>query len=77
MQLNCHSCSLPVLATVFLSAQDRPTAKAATKPVVRRSDLKPKEKSYFMAKGAIDAGEIADLHLFLSNYQGSLDKLTK
>lgn len=86
MQLNCHTCSVPVLATVFLSAKSGEDLK----PVNRRSsgnsngagsrrpsDLKPREKARFVAKGGISAAEIADFHLFLSNYQGTLTHLTK
>ncbi len=81
MQLNCHDCSLPVLATVLLSGQTTPATKKATvkskKPIVqpRKSDLKPKEKAKFTAKGEISAGEIAEFHLFLSSYSGDLSNL--
>lgn len=80
MQLNCHDCSLPVLATVLLSGQPTATKKSAAKAKkvvapARKSDLKPKEKARFTAKGEISAGEIADFHLFLSSYSGDLSNL--
>ncbi len=83
MQLNCHECSLPVLATVLLSGRTVPMKKAVAKskkatPVTTyKSDLKPREKARFMAKGEISADEIADFHLFLSNYSGDLSNLLK
>lgn len=68
MQLNCHDCSLPVLATIMLSGNDKldikPTAKP--KPYQRKTDLKPREKARFKAKGAISSVEIAEFHLRLS-----------
>lgn len=82
MQLSCHDCSLPVLATVLLSGPARSTtgakkstAKSKSSPVSRKSDLKPREKARFIAKGEITATEIADFHLFLSSYSGDLSNL--
>lgn len=77
MQLNCHTCSVPVLATVFLSAKNGEDLKPATRRTKTPSDLKPREKAQFLAKGSITGSEIADFHLFLSNYQGTLTHLTK
>ena len=77
MQLNCHGCSVPVLATVFLNSQ---VGSSQNKPAKRRrhqTDLKPREKSYFVAKGSIESTEIADFHLFLSSYQGNLTQIRK
>lgn len=57
VQLSCHNCSLPVLATV-------PTnGKSGGK---RRSDLRQSEEAKFAAKGAISAGEIAEFHRYIS-----------
>lgn len=86
MQLHCHACSVPVLATVFLS--DKPeevgidSAKIPKAPLSgrarsRASDLKPREKARFVAKGSIASAEIADFHLFLSSYQGNFNRLSK
>lgn len=81
MQLNCHDCSLPVLATVLLSNPPTTKKNAAkskkTSQPTRKSDLKPREKALFMAKGEISANEIADFHLFLSSYSGDLSNLIK
>jgi hypothetical protein len=54
VQLSCHECSLPVLATV--SSDDN---KVGSKG---RSDLGRGEASKFAGKGAISASEIAEFH---------------
>jgi hypothetical protein len=59
VQLSCHSCSLPVLATVSV------TGKTSAAPK-RRSDLKQSEETKFASKGAISAGEIAEFHQWVS-----------
>ena len=56
VQLSCHNCSLPVLATVSVNG----------KPGRRRSDLKQSEEAKFATKGAISAGEIAEFHRWVS-----------
>lgn len=57
VQLSCHSCSLPVLATVSVNG------KGAGR---RKSDLKQSEEAKFAAKGAISASEIAEFHRWIS-----------
>jgi hypothetical protein len=57
VQLSCHSCSLPVLATVTADK------KAGFK---RKSDLRSSEEAKFAAKGAISASEIAEFHRMIS-----------
>lgn len=77
MQLSCQGCSLPVLATVFLNEGGHLSGVAATpKPRKRRkvtpSDLRSGEKTRFARMAPISSSEIADFHLFLSSYKGSL-----
>ena len=69
VQLSCHHCSLPVLATVSVGEK-----KIGGR---RRSDLVGREKSKFMAKGEITADEIADFHRVLTSHSGSLTKLLR
>ncbi|MBW4061341.1 hypothetical protein HJC99_02095 [Candidatus Saccharibacteria bacterium] len=57
VQLSCHSCSLPVLATV--SVNGKGNAK-------HKTDLKQNEEAKFATKGAISAGEIAEFHRWVS-----------
>jgi hypothetical protein len=57
VQLSCHNCSLPVLATVSVNG------KSGAK---RKSDLRQSEEAKFAAKGAITAGEIAEFHRWMS-----------
>ncbi len=61
VQLSCHSCSMPVLATVSLGPQKR--AK-------RTSDLGRGEGAKFATMGSISADEIAEFHLYLSGLRG-------
>ena len=77
MQLSCHECSLPVLATVFLTEGGQMGgATVAPKPSKRRKaspgDLRTGEKARFSRMAPISSSEIADFHLFLSSYTGSL-----
>jgi hypothetical protein len=58
MQLSCHNCSLPVLATVTVGVQSQKET--------RRTDLRQGEAAQFTAKGAISAGEIAEFHRWIS-----------
>ncbi len=69
MQLTCHDCSLPVLATVFLQ-QELEVKAAQTSRMGRKADLGYKEKAEFLQRGAIGSEEIATLHLFLSTEKG-------
>lgn len=54
VQLSCHSCSMPMLATVSVKG------KGASRRA--RTDLKQSEEAKFATKGAISAGEIAEFH---------------
>lgn len=74
MQLSCHGCSLPVLATVFLSSKKGFKSQPKSGYVSKKSDLNLKEKHHFMGKGAITSSEIADLYLYLDNYKGDFYK---
>lgn len=56
VQLSCHNCSLPVLATV--SSNGKSGSKSKT-------DLRSNEEARFAAKGAISASEIAEFHRWM------------
>ena len=62
VQLSCHSCSLPVLATVSSNG------KSGTK---RKTDLRSNEEAKFATKGAISASEIAEFHRWLTKSKRS------
>ncbi|MCC7543169.1 hypothetical protein IT415_00450 [bacterium] len=70
MQLNCSKCSLPVLATVLLSAQEV-NHKSRRKQKVQPSrsglgfDASRRERTRFMELGAISSQEIADMYSYL------------
>ena len=68
VQLGCHSCSMPVLATVSLGTSKR------TK---RTSDLKKGEVAKFAHLGSITADEIAEFHLYLTGMRGGFPKIVK
>lgn len=68
VQLSCHYCSLPVLASISSDNYSLPKKR-------KRSDLRSKEHSKFVAKGAITADEIASFHLYISTFQDSLANL--
>ena len=69
MQLTCHDCSLPVLATVFLQSEIDQAAKKAVSRMGRKADLGYKERSEFLSKGPISSQEIASFHLYLTQPQ--------
>lgn len=71
MQLNCHSCSLPVLATVLLSEEQAAGAKKSKNPPkaskrTLKSDLTASEKQKFALKDEISSVEIAEFHRYIS-----------
>src|SRR5438094_709685 len=66
VQLGCHECSLPVLATVSVGG----------KQIKRKSDLKQHEQARFAARGLISSEEIAEFHRFISEFTGDLSKLS-
>lgn len=68
VQLSCHACSMPVLATVSVGDQ-------ITKPSSKK-DVKQAEEARFTKRGAISSLEIAEFHRFLSEANGALGKLT-
>lgn len=60
VQLSCHGCSLPVLATV--SVDDKTHG-------LRKSDLAKPEEAKFALKGEISASEIAEFHRYITKSQ--------
>ncbi len=65
VQLNCHECSLPVLATVSTGGK-----------VVKRSktDLRSAEEAKFASMGVISADEIAGFHRYITRKRGGFSK---
>jgi len=58
VQLSCHGCSLPVLATV--SVDDKTHG-------LRKTDLAKSEETKFALKGEISASEIAEFHRYITD----------
>jgi hypothetical protein len=65
VQLNCHDCSLPVLATVSVGG-------TVTKR--DKTDLVQAEEAKFAAMGGISADEIADFHRYISRKRGGFSR---
>lgn len=65
VQLNCHDCSLPVLATVSV---------AGKVPKRDKTDLVAAEEAKFASMGTISAGEIADFHRYISRKRGGFSR---
>lgn len=63
IQLSCHSCSLPVLATISSDA-GKPGSK-------RKTDLRHTEEVKFASRGVITASEIAEFHRSLGKVKRS------
>lgn len=78
MQLSCHGCSLPVLATVFLSSKKADKSKfSPSRYMGKKTDLGPKEEHRLISKGAISSSEIAELYLYLDNSKIDFTKIDK
>ena len=69
MQLTCHDCSLPVLATVFLQSEIDQAAKKSASRMGRKADLGYRERAKFIDRGPISSQEIAEFHLYLTKPQ--------
>lgn len=67
VQLSCHDCSLPLLATVAVDG---------SAPKRTKSDLGKSEVAKFAAMGSISADEIADFHRYISKHRGGFKKST-
>ena len=65
VQLTCHACSLPVVATVSVEEE-----KPVTRKRTAKSDLKRTENTKFTKLGPITASEIAGFHAFLQSHSG-------
>jgi hypothetical protein len=70
VQLTCHACSLPVVATVSVGE-----TKGKTKS--SRNDLKRGEDSKFQKMGPITPDEIAGFHVYMQSHRGGFEKFTK
>lgn len=69
VQLSCHECSMPVLATVSVGQKEK-----IKRP---KTDLAPRERQKFSGKGAITALEIAEFHRFVSGGRVAMSNLLK
>ncbi|MEI6581384.1 MAG: hypothetical protein WCN86_00720 [bacterium] len=66
MQLTCHDCSLPVLATVFMQSELDKAGKQNGSKLGRKADLGYRERAKFIDRGPISSQEIAAFHLYLT-----------
>ncbi len=66
MQLTCHDCSLPVLATVFLQSELERASRQSSSKLGRKADLGYRERAKFIERGPISSQEIASFHLRLT-----------
>ncbi len=66
VQLSCHSCSLPVIATMSIGSKKRRRSK---------SDLGRVEEAKFTQLGPISSDEIAQFHRYISGRRGGFKRL--
>jgi hypothetical protein len=71
VQLTCHACSLPVVATVSVG-EDKPKSTGRKRA---KTDLKRTENAKFTKLGPITAGEIAGFHSYLQSHHGGFSSL--
>ncbi len=69
VQLTCHACSLPVVATVSVGGD---TAKKSAKKA--KTDLKRTEATKFGKLGPITSDEIASFHTYIQTHRGGFTK---
>jgi hypothetical protein len=65
VQLNCHECTLPMLATVSIDGKT---------PKRTKTDLQSAEEAKFASMGAISANEIAEFHRYISRRRGGFTR---
>ena len=66
VQLSCHDCTLPVIATMSIGSKKSPATK---------SDLKRTEQTKFAKLGPISSEEVASFHRFISGRRGGFKNL--
>ena len=71
VQLTCHACSLPVVATVSVGGGSS-TSKPSRK---RKSGAKRTEATKFGQLGPITSDEIASFHTYIQSHKGGFTKL--
>lgn len=71
VQLGCHECAMPVLATIAASQEF--DGMFATRP----RDVAAREARRFARRGQISSLEIAEFHRFIQDYSGRLTNLSK
>ena len=69
VQLTCHACSLPVVATVSVGEEPKVSKRRV------KSDLKRNEASKFGKLGPITADDIAGFHAYIRSHDGGFEKL--
>lgn len=72
VQLTCHACSLPVVATVSVGEE---TSKKTSKRGAK-SDLKRSEGAKFGKLGPITSSEIASFHAYLMTHPDGFEEIT-
>lgn len=70
VQLTCHACSLPVVATVSIEEGEGKKSSGRLK-----SDLKRTEETRFTQLGPITSDEIASFHTYIQSHRGGFTKL--
>lgn len=68
VQLSCHNCDMPVLATVSVGEVYKPDDKTM-------NDLSLAEEDKFARMSNISPDEIANFHKFISNFHGHFSDL--
>jgi len=67
VQLTCHDCSLPVVATVSVGEETKASRKRT------KTDLKRNERTKFGKLGPITADEIAGFHAYIRTHNNGFN----
>ena len=71
VQLSCHQCSMPVLATVPIDGQSSSDRRRSKRDVTQAEGVR------FAKRGAIRSDEIAEFHRYLIDHRGPIGKISK
>ncbi|MBI2798274.1 hypothetical protein HYX70_03180 [Candidatus Saccharibacteria bacterium] len=75
MQLTCHDCSLPILATILTNLQVNAAQTNTVSKPKQRTDLKPREKRLLLDRDHISSSEIAEFYSYLNQSSGDYQAL--
>ena len=72
IQLDCQSCSLPVMATIVVSEKQQTASNPKIMTDASREELRDAQN-----RDPVSTDHVVDTHQFLKNFDGNFEKLFK